>query len=144
MSSSKTVQIHTFYNTSIPDTSNPAQAKPRLDKDKKPVLNRNNEVILDYPRKKDANGNTMYSNNVQIVFLATSTIPESLSASEMTRLTKSASKAERAFQCKPDTSYNIQWTSAEYEILSEDGKAIKGYKTQYNPQAPKFRPNLSW
>ena len=144
MSNSKTVQIHTFYNTSVPDTSNPAQAKPRLDKDKKPVLNRNNEVILDYPRKKDEQGNTVYSNNIQIVFLASSTIPESLSASEVKRLSKSASKAERAFQCKPDTIYNIQWTSAEYEVLLENGDSVAVYKAQYNPMQPKFRPNLSW
>ena len=141
--SNSNISIHTFYNTSVPDTSK--QGTPRLDKTTKaPVLNRNNEMIMDYPRKKDEQGNTVYSNNIQIVFLASSTIPESLSASEVKRLSKSASKAERAFQCKPDTIYNIQWTSAEYEVLLENGDSAKVYKAQYNPMQPKFRPNLSW
>jgi|8_EtaG_2_1085327.scaffolds.fasta_scaffold08098_10 hypothetical protein len=135
-----TVQIHTYYNSVVPNTD--VKGTPKLDSDGKPVLNRNNEIVMKYPPQLGKDGKSLYSENIFIVFKAESTVPDSLSLDRVKHLATTAESSKRTLK-HADTAYNVAYVSPEYEMKDGD-TTVKVIRAKYEPQRAKFRPELSW
>lgn len=146
MSKAIKLDVESFKNTNLPDTSKPKVVV--LDDNGKPKISpTTNTIIQRYPDLLDVNSQKVYSKNIQVYFIPKegAVVPKLLSKANVIAMVQEfKNNYSKDLQHKPDSTYTLKKSNLFEYVNKETGELTQRISATFTPTWTPIKSSLSF